>query len=93
MDGAVFKRFIEKYGEKNVMGFIFDNSSRELYTLENPFKWEDHVDEELETIVSVNKDGRGNPYIALHPIENIQKILIAHKDTNWDTIDYRVLVS
>ena len=85
MDGTAFKKQINYWGESNILGFGFDNSACKTYIHEGFTLENDYVDE-VESVVCIDHDNHGYPYHVVHPVENIQTILV--KDKNYKRTDY-----
>ncbi|MMZ42076.1 hypothetical protein D1872_35930 [compost metagenome] len=92
MDEDKFLALIQKHGEENIIGFGFDNSGRHLFTKEYwPFSLAKHYDPTTQCLEYwvPDRDGMttGNGHIAVKPINTIQSVLIATKDTVWERLD------
>lgn len=89
MTGDEFKAAVAKFGEENLIGFIFDNTSRKLFT-DHRFSMDEHYDEDLETLMFVTEHGSKTPFLTTKHIENVQTIMWAIPGkTKWELLDAR----
>lgn len=84
MDGATFKKIINYYGEDNIIGLGFDNSSAITFG-KGEFSLAKTYNEELECVQSVSFDLTGRPYHVIKHVECIQAILV--RDSGVEDID------
>lgn len=85
-----FTQFVTKHKEENIIGFVFDNSSRELF-YNREFKMADHYDVDTGCLMMPTTDGSKNPFIVAKHIENIQAILVGTDKTIWEKLDPRYM--
>ena len=93
MTVSEFKAIINYYGENNIIGFVFDNSSRKLMDNPGDFKLSDHPLDQIGCLEFEEKDMRGHTYKSIAHVENVQKILVANDPSIWDVLDKRYLGS
>jgi len=92
MDGALFKKIVEYYGEENIIGIGFDNSAGITFG-KGEFSLATMYIEDIECLQTVSFDSRVKPYHVIKPIETVQCIMVADKsitDINmYDRISIR----
>lgn len=86
MDGAMFKKTIEYFGEENIIGIGFDNSAGLTFG-EGQFTLENFYIEELESLQMIEYDIKGNPYHVIKHVETIQCIMVRDSSVNFNDYD------
>lgn len=86
MDGATFKKYVEHYGEENIIGIGFDNSAGVTFG-KGEFTLEQIYVDALEAIQYVSFDSRGNPFHVIKHVENIQSIIVRDSSINTKSYD------
>ena len=79
MTGAEFTKIINYYGEANILGFGFDNSSAITFG-PGEFTLANNYLSDIECIHSIGFDSRANPFHVIKHIETIQAIIV--RDAN-----------
>jgi len=91
MTGAEFKKVVNYFGEENILGIGFDNSTAITFgpgefTLANSYI------EDLESIHEIVFDSKGNPFHVIKHIETVQCLMIRDSGipfTAYDRISIR----
>lgn len=76
MDLDEFKRAINYFGEKNILGFGFDNTAGYTFTDQQPFSMAQYFREDILSLIFIRVDSHGNPFHVVKPIGTIQSIMI-----------------
>lgn len=86
MTGAEFKKVIEHFGESNILGIGFDNSSAITF---GPYEFSlaNNYIEEIESIQTVGFDSRGNPFHTIKHVENIQSVIVRDANVPYTAYD------
>lgn len=91
MDSVYFKQIIDTLGgEEKVLGFVFDNAGKYVFTT-NKFTYAEHLKEAINSLVFKETDIKGNTYLVVKPLDNVQTILMADGTTNTNEYDRRSL--
>lgn len=77
-------------GEKLVLGIMFNNAYRVMFT-EEAFSFEQHVDEELNIFVFKQMDPSRVPYTVYKPIEYVEAVIFADKEENLPKYSYSTI--
>lgn len=86
MDKETFEAIINKYGEENIIGIGFDNSSGVTFGHNEEFSLSEHYDADLGLFTFTEFDMKGNPYIVIKCVSDVQAVMI--KDANIDIGNY-----
>lgn len=86
MDKETFEAIIAKYGEENIIGIGFDNSSGVTFGENERFSLAQHYKPEFNALSFIEYDMKMNPYTVLKNIGDIQAIMI--KDATIDICEY-----
>lgn len=86
MTPEIFKKIITFYGEADILGFGFDNSSGVTFDGNHPFSLAQHYVDDIECITLIGFDSKGSPFHIVKHIENIQAIYV--RDKNYDMNGY-----
>ena len=85
-----FLTFVAEVGEDKIVGFIFNNSARRLFTTTDPFT--------LDSCVSTNgllkfteRDSGGITYYVYKPLATIEAILVVNDSLDRDRINLRYI--
>lgn len=96
MEEAHFLAMIAEYGEENIIGLLFDNTGRVLFTPKRegrgrgPFSLAGFYKPEFQCI-EVLEQQNGTEWISLKPINTIQGVLLKTQDTVLSKLDVRML--
>lgn len=87
-----FINMVKYIGEANILGFSYDNSAGVLYP--NGFTLDEYFIPEINTLMSIETDFRGNLYCIYKHIETVQSIIVRHATvtnpgTAYDRISLR----
>ena len=85
MDTEMLKAIINRYGEDNILGFVFDNSAGITFhkgdvTMDNNFI------NDINCLQFVSFDNKGRPFHILKPISDVQAVYI--RDSGVEFNDY-----
>lgn len=82
-----FKNIITYYGEENILGFGFDNSSGITFGGNERFSLAQHFNESIESLTFIGFDIKGNPFHIVKHIENIQAIYVRDGNVKFNEYD------
>ena len=86
MTGAEFKKMVDYYGEANILGIGFDNSSAITFG-EGEFTLANNYIDDIESFQFVGFDRYGLPYHIIKHIENVQAILVRDSGVPYAAYD------
>ena len=86
MSKEMFEQMITYFGEENILGFGFDNSAGVTFTKENKFSLAQNYNADIESLMFICFDSKGNPFHVIKHVENIQAVYV--RDSNVDFGDY-----
>lgn len=88
MDSTTLDSIVAKFGDENVIGFVFDNGGR--YMKPKDKKVSDlYMDSKKECLVFKEKDIKGVPYNVVHNVACIQAVITVDDIEESKTLDVR----
>lgn len=97
MEEEHFLALIREYGEENILGFLFDNTGRVLFTPKNAegrgrgnFTLAEFYKPEYQSLVVLEQQN-GTEWIAVKPINTIQGVVLKTPNTVVSRLDVRML--
>lgn len=77
-------------GEELVLGVMFNNAYRFMFTSE-PFSFEKFIDDELNLFVLPHMDSTRVPYVVYKPIEYVEAVIFAKDVKDISKFSYSVI--
>lgn len=88
MDSTTLDSIVAKFGDENVIGFVFDNGGR--YLKPKDTKVSDlYMDSKKECLVFKAKDIKGVPYNVVHAVACIQAVITVDDIEESKNLDVR----
>lgn len=88
MDYATLDSIVAKYGDENIIGFVFDNGGRYLKPTGTKVK-DLYMDSKKECLVFKEKDIKGVPYNVVHAVACIQAVITVDDIEESKNLDVR----
>lgn len=86
MTGAEFTKMVNYYGESNILGIGFDNSSAITFG-KGEFTLANNYIADIESIHTIGFDAKGNPFHVIKRTDNIQCIIVRDKNIAFEVYD------
>jgi len=91
MEEDIFLATVAYFGEENILGFVFDNSARHLFTKNDRFSLAKNYIPSIQHLVFEVEDPKGTKVRVAKHIGHIQTIVIVKSESDWDTVNSRFI--
>lgn len=81
-----FKKIVNYFGEKNIIGISFNDYPSIAIFIGNEFSLANNYISSIECLQFVNFDLKGNPFHVIRPVDTVQSFFV--RDSNVDVRMY-----